>query len=88
MNSRTCTGRGSTLLSMLAMTFLLVGCQAIPMTLTGGTEAAKADAEIAADVCRAGKPVTYSSRDTPETQLQARANNAARTAYCPQERKP
>lgn len=61
----------------LAMTCLLAGCQMIPTTSTAGTEAA-----IAADVCRVWSPVTYSSRDTPETTLEVRANNAARAAYC------
>lgn len=73
---------------MLAMTLLLVGCQSIQTTLTGETEVAKAERSIASDVCRAWKPVTYSSRDTPDTQLEARSNNAARTAYCAQEPEP
>lgn len=63
--------------------FLLAACQSIQSTLTGGTDTAeKAVASIAADVCRAWRPVTYSSRDTEQTQTEARANNAAQERYC------
>jgi uncharacterized lipoprotein YajG len=63
----------------LVTTCLLAGCQ---LTSTTRTNAAEAAAAIAADVCRAWQPTTYSSRDTAETQLGNRANNAARDAYC------
>lgn len=67
---------------LLAMTFGLAGCSPTLSTLTGGTDAAKAAASIAADVCRAWKPTPYSIRDTPETQLGNRSNNASRDSYC------
>ena len=56
----------------LVTTFLAAGCSQTTTTHTGATEAA----------CLAWHPVTYSSRDTPETQDQARANNAAWQKYC------
>lgn len=62
--------------------FLLASCSPTLTTLTGGTSAAVTEQSIAADVCRAWKAVSYSSRDTPETVLQVRANNEARKAYC------
>lgn len=64
-------------LSALVMMSLLVGCQMISQTHTKGTDAA-----IAADVCRVWQPISYSSRDTPETRQEIKVNNAARTAYC------
>jgi hypothetical protein len=67
-----------TLPSLLGMMCLLAGRQSILPTNTAATEKS-----IAADTCRAWRPVTYSSRDTEQTKLQARANNAARDAYCP-----
>jgi hypothetical protein len=69
-------------LLLLAMLCVLAGCSPTLTTLTGGTDAAKTEQSIAADACRAWKPVTYSSRDTPETQLGNRASNAARESYC------
>ena len=62
---------------LLATMCFLAGCQSIQTTHTAETER-----DIVAAVCWAWKPVTYSSRDTPETQLQARANNSAHDAYC------
>lgn len=66
-------------LTLLGMTSLLVGCQ---LTQTTETAAINLDRELTAQVCDVWKPVTYSSRDTDQTQLEARANNAAREAYC------
>ena len=63
---------------LLGMTFLLAGCLLTPRTQTAATS----DIHITAGVCSVWKPVTYSSRDTDQTQLEARANNAARKAYC------
>lgn len=62
---------------MLAMTSCLAGCQLIPPTRTAATETA-----IVSQVCRAWVPITYSSKDTAQTVLEVRANNAAREAYC------
>lgn len=62
---------------LLVMMLSLVGCQSIQTTRTAETEE-----KIAEDTCSVWKAVTYSSRDTPETQLEVRANNAARKAYC------
>lgn len=72
-----CMRRGWTALLLPPMMFVLAACQSIPATRTDETEKT-----IAADVCRAWQVTPYSSRDTPETQLGNRANNAARAAYC------
>jgi hypothetical protein len=66
-----------TLPLLLGMMCLLAGCQSILPTNTAATERA-----VAANTCRAWKPISYSSRDTDQTRLEARANNAARDAYC------
>jgi hypothetical protein len=75
-NWRSLSRAARMLLPLLAMLFV-TGCLSTPKTRIGETEAA-----IVADVCRVWLPVTYSSRDTAETVLEARANNAARSAYC------
>lgn len=77
MRLKSLTASASIVLLMLATVWLLVGCQTIQTTPTDETER-----RIAADVCRVWLPVTYSSRDTPETQIEVRAGNAARNAYC------
>lgn len=77
MSSRSSIASALIVLSALATTCLLAGCSPTLSTQTAATEAG-----IAADVCRAWQPVTYSSRDTEQTQVEARANNAARAAYC------
>ena len=65
------------LLPALGMTFCLAGC-----SLTSTTPTGEIERKLTAGVCKAWLPVTYSSQDTPETQMEARANNAARKAYC------
>lgn len=71
------SGTALRLLSLPVMLLSLGGCQTIlGRTLTEGTSAA-----VVTDVCRAWRPVTYSSRDTAQTQTEARANNAAREAF-------
>ena len=56
---------------MLAMAFgLLTACQ------TTSTDATKLA------LCTVFGPITYSSRDTPETTLQIRQHNAAYDSYC------
>lgn len=77
MNWKNYRASVSTVLPLLAMTLYLAACQLQTTTRTAATDAA-----IAADVCRVWQPTTYSSRDTAETQLGNRANNAARDAYC------
>ena len=67
------------LLALLVMTSSLAGCLHLQTTPTGATEA---DREVTAGVCSVWLPTTYSSRDTEETQLGNRANNAARDIYC------
>lgn len=57
-------------LTMLA-TASLAGCQT--MTPTDATRAG---------VCSLFPPITWSSRDTPETIEQVRRHNAGRDAYC------
>ena len=85
MNSSSFRVSGLTVLLALGMTFCLAGCQSLNTTRTAATEA---DASIAAGVCRVWVPVTYSSRDTEQTRLEARANNAAREEYCGGATKP
>lgn len=63
---------------LLGTPCLLAGCQ-----LTSSTRIAVTEAAIIRDTClHAWRPTTYSSRDTPETQLGNRANNAARAKWC------
>jgi len=77
----------------LMMMSCLAACSQTNTTLTGvidgalsgGTEQRADDSiqRLRADTCRrAWKPTPYSSRDTTETQLSNRANNAARDEYC------
>jgi hypothetical protein len=47
----------------------------------GGTEGASSPAAILR-VCESWPNVTWSSRDTPETIREAKANNAARGGFC------
>lgn len=56
----------------LVTTSCLAGCAQTTRTRTGAIDPA----------CIAWANATYSSRDTEETQRQARANNAAREVYC------
>ena len=56
----------------LAMMFSLAACSQTTRTRTAVTDPA----------CIAWAQTTYSSRDTDETQRQARANNEARAVYC------
>jgi hypothetical protein len=77
VNLNPLTGRAWTLRLLLGMMCLPAGCQQTSTTRTDATEMA-----IAADVCRAWRPVTYSSLDSEQTVLEVRASNAARDAYC------
>jgi len=78
MRSKSSTAGAFALPLALAMTCWLAGCQSIPATHTAETEAT-----MVADLCdHAWRPVTYSSWDTEQTQIEARAANAARAAYC------
>lgn len=61
-------------LSLLAMTCSLAGCGLTRSTRTVETN-------VVQEACKAWAPVSYSSRDTPETQKEARGNNAARLAF-------
>ena len=58
------------LVGMLSALLTLTACET---TQTAGTNAA----------CFALAPITYSSRDTPETQRQIVGHNAALAALCP-----
>lgn len=72
--------------------FKVAGCVLLPMLVSGcflatidqtrPTQTAEIDRQVTTGVCSVWKAVTYSSRDTEQTQLEARANNAARDAYC------
>lgn len=79
MSSSSYKASVSRMLLTLGMTSCLAACSPTLGTLTGATEA---DRATAAGVCRVWTPVTYSSQDTEQTQLEVRANNAARKAYC------
>lgn len=79
MNSSSSRTTALSVLMTLGMTLSLAACSP---TLTTQTAATEADRSIAAGVCRVWVPVTYSGRDTEQTQIEARANNAARVAYC------
>lgn len=59
------------LVVLLSALLTLVACET---TQTAGTNAA---------ACFALAPITYSSRDTPETQRQIVGHNAALVALCP-----
>jgi len=90
------TRRASTPLLLLVMTCLLAGCSQTSATRTDATDwtavtgwlrgtsaAERADAANRADLCKRGwRPVTYSSRDTEQTQLEVRAVNSARATFC------
>lgn len=96
MSYRLNTRSGWMLPLLLATMFLPAGCQSILPTRTGATDwgrlaealgnqtaAAQANDANRADLCKRGwLPQTYSSRDTEQTQAEARANNAARAAFC------
>lgn len=73
------------LLALVTM-FCLAGCSPTLMTPTGGIDredVSQAISALLADICsQAWLPVTYSSRDTSETQLEVRASNAARAEIC------
>jgi len=79
MNSRFFKVKGLSALTLLVMTFSMVGCT---QTLTTHSAGIEADKEAASAACKAWKPLTYSSKDTEQTQLEVRGNNAARGAYC------
>jgi len=77
MNSRSFTKGGWSVPLVLVTMCLLAGCQSIP------TQTAETEAAMVADLCdHAWRPVIYSSRDAEQTQIEARAANAARAAYC------
>jgi hypothetical protein len=62
------------LLLPLLLALILTSCA------TTGTGAI--DAEAIATICAAWPAVTWSSRDTQATVADAKANNAARAAFC------
>ena len=58
-------------LTMLATASILAGCQTATRT-----------SAPTRSVCSLFPPITYSSRDTPETQTQIRRHNAGYDSYC------
>jgi len=70
-------GRGSMRLTLLALmlTSLLPGCA----ILGKGTERVR----YLDTSCEAFRPITFSSRDTPETVDEVKAHNRAYDALCP-----
>lgn len=73
-----------TRLLMLATMCCLVACQSTPTIPIGGTDlVAETEARLVKQTCdEAWKTISYSSKDTEQTQLEVRAGNAARSAYC------
>ena len=65
-------------LPLVALAPILSSCA---MMDTGATRGAVSPAAFA-PICSAWPPVTWSSRDTPETIKEAKANNAARAGFC------
>lgn len=63
---------------LLGTMLLLAACLSNQKTLTAATS----DVSITAGVCSVWKNVSYSSKDTDQTRLEVRSNNAARAAYC------
>ena len=55
--------------ALVMVCLLLAGCQTT--TATGGTS-----------VCSVWRPITWSVKDTPETQEQVVLSNARRKGYC------
>ncbi len=72
------------LAATLSVISMLAACQTT--TRISATEAeAAAETEATPAVCRAWLAIRYSRQDTPQTQRQVVAGNAARRAYgCPQ----
>lgn len=69
---------------LLGTLLFLVACLSTQTTQTAATS----DEKITAGVCSAWQPVSYSSKDTERTQIEVRANNAARIGYgCKKEKK-
>ena len=58
------------LMLLFALIWLLAGCTTT--TATVGTE------------CSVWRPITWSTKDTPETLVEVKANNARRAAWCGQ----
>lgn len=66
-------GRRMRLALLLSATLPLAGCQSL--TPTGAIR-------VVDTSCTAFRPITYSSRDTEQTQSEARGHNAAWDALC------
>lgn len=66
---------------MLPLALLAATLTSCATTDSGGTDRAVTPAAILR-ICESWPNVTWSSRDTPETVKDARANNAARRAFC------
>ena len=71
------SGRIRRLMLCAALTLLVSGCQMLAQTTT--PTAATDPLTVA---CKAFRPVTYSSRDTPQTQLEVRQHNAVYDELC------
>ncbi len=65
---------------LLSVTLPLAACEMIP---SGGTELPP-EVDPNKVACEAMRPITYSSRDTPETRLEVQGHNAAWCAICGQ----
>lgn len=79
MKSRSFRASAFALPLMPVLLFSTAACQQIPAIRVVAIEA---DTMIAEGICDVWLPVSYSGRDTAETQLEVRAGNAARDAYC------
>jgi len=74
------SGRATPRLLLLAFALILTSCA------TTGTGAISPQA--VERICSAWPAVSWSSRDTAETIIDAKANNAARAAFCGAEERP
>ena len=68
-------------LSVLLWCLILAGLAALMGCQTTGSGATRAPPPMAV-ACLAFKPIRWSKDDTPETQKQARAHNAAGASLC------
>ncbi len=66
---------------MLLLALLVPILTCCTTTGSGGTEAASSPAAVLR-TCEAWPNIAWSSRDTPETIKDAKANNAPRRAFC------
>lgn len=65
------------LLVLLSVSVMLAGCSTINQTLTAATKRVSG-----AQFCSVAEPITYSRKDTVDTQKQVREHNAVWDELC------